>query len=93
MRKKHKPERRITERGTPGGQIRSPMKTRACDIAVSEMTGVALEDMCGWVLVCIDHTTPGAHRSMVMQGLGGGGEDEWAAMWLERVAGDLREAP
>lgn len=78
--------------GVRTGSLVSPLRSSACDIAVSEMTGVPLDDMCGWILVTVDHTMPGAHRSLLMQGCQGVSDDEWAANWLEQVAADLREA-
>lgn len=68
------------------------MTAEACDIAVSEMTGIPVDQMCGWILVSVDHTEPGQHRSLVMQGCGGYVDDEWAALWLERAAADIRES-
>lgn len=70
--------------------VPAKMSVSACDIAVSEMTGVPLDLMCGWILVTVDHPAQGGHRSLILQGCGGHDDDEWAANWLEQAAADIR---
>jgi hypothetical protein len=42
-----------------------PMSGEACDIAVSEMTGVPLEELYGWVVIAVRETPEGKRPVVV----------------------------
>lgn len=60
--------RRRLGKGTRLPDQRSGMTASACDIAVSEMTGLPLDELCGFVLVTWIHPAghPGAHALAIM---------------------------
>lgn len=70
------------------------MSGYACDVAVSEMFGIPVESMCGYlVLARVD--IPDGHRNMLITGPAIKGDDgidwEWAVATMEDVAATIRE--
>ena len=84
-------------RKSKGKGVRQPdrhsaMTARSSDIAVSEMTGFPVGEICGYVLVVLRHVPPG-HELNILQGPGGRVETEWACGILDEAAASLRSAP
>jgi hypothetical protein len=86
MRKAER-EKRIQLPSRPAG-----MGFRAAMIAVSEMSGIPIEELCGWVLVTVRHNPeyPGAHE---LAATGDPDDLGWQARWLQHAAEDLRDSP
>jgi len=87
----------VSKSKSKGRGIRQPdqlsaMTARACDIAVSEMTGFPLEDICGYVLVVLRHVPPG-HELSILQGPRGLVDDQWACAVLDKATVNLRGTP
>lgn len=77
----------------PGKVTRLPdrpsgMTASACTIAVSEMTGFPLEELCGFVVVILTH--PAGHSGAHALGIMPGGSDlAFARRLLQQAAADI----
>ena len=65
------------------------MSGNACDIAVSEMFGIPLERMCGYLIVTVEHQAE-KHIKRTVTGPRNGAW-EWAADTMEDLAASIRE--
>jgi hypothetical protein len=67
------------------GDVEPGMSEEACEIAMSEISGISRESMCGWVLVAMAHdqAAPDGHEMRIMVT---GGDYPWAAEILTRAA-------
>lgn len=77
------------DRGQYVGDERSKMAATAIDIAVSEMTGLPAEQICGYIIITVAHTERAGrgHEVSIMPSR----EDwPWVARWLKRVLADVR---
>ena len=65
----------------------SAMSSTACDIAVSEMTGWPLDQLCGYIVLTVRHHPNGSHELSIMPM-----EDDhkWVGLWLDRAAADWK---
>lgn len=68
----------------------SPMSRRACTIAVSEMAGVPVEQICNYALVTWSHTAdPAAHEIGILPG---GGDWRLTERLLKTALADLESS-
>jgi hypothetical protein len=68
------------------------MSGYACDIAVSEIFGIPVERMCGYLIVTVEHLDGNTHRHKIVTGPRD--DDvawEWAADVMEDMAANIRE--
>jgi hypothetical protein len=67
------------------------MSSSASRIAISELSGVPLEQMCGFIVLIVSHPEqrPGAHQLNIIPAAENW---SWAQSWLETAARDLKES-
>lgn len=66
------------------------MSGYACDIAVSEMFGIPLERMCGYLIVTVEHQAEKHIKRIVTGPRNGEVALEWAADTMEDIAAQIR---
>jgi hypothetical protein len=77
-------------RGIYQGQGKTLMSGTACDIAISEISGVPLGQLCGFIVLTISHPEnhPGAHELRIIPAQENW---DWVRHWLQAAVRDIRQ--